>query len=215
MSLGDEGVLTLSIKMKVSPEPDSSQLLDLMKRYRDALNYSIRAIIEKEALSLSKVHKLLYSDLKEKYNLPSRIAMDCYREALAMAKSWLENPGKGEIPKAKKLRIWLTDELSYRIRGEYLEILGGFRLRIIGWDRRYDSYPNKEARLLFRNGEFVLCISKRIPRPEKHVPKGVLALDINERQVVAGNSEVEYRLETAVEKALHYKRLAENLQEKN
>ena len=69
MSPGDEGVLTLSIKMKVSPEPDSSQLLDLMKRYRDALNYSIRAIIEKEALSLSKVHKLLYNDLKEKYNL--------------------------------------------------------------------------------------------------------------------------------------------------
>ena len=52
MSPGDEGVLTLSIKMKVSPEPD-------------ALNYSIRAIIEREALSLSKAHKLLYSDLKE------------------------------------------------------------------------------------------------------------------------------------------------------
>ena len=52
------------------------------------------------------------------------------------------------------------------------------------------------------------------PRPEKHVPKGVLALDINERQIVAGNSEIEYRFETAVEKALHYKRLAENLQRK-
>gem|GEM_PF-3741631 len=104
---------------------------------------------------------------------------------------------KGEIPKA---RIWLTDELSYRIRGEYLEILGGFRLRIIGWDRRYDSYPNREARLVFRDGEFVLRISKRIPKPVKYIPKGVLALDINERQVVAGNSKIEYRLETAVEK---------------
>ena len=80
MSPGDEGLLTLTVKMKVSPEPDSCQeLLDLMKKYKDALNYSIRAIIEREALSLSKVHKLLYSDLKEKYNLPSRIAVDCYR----------------------------------------------------------------------------------------------------------------------------------------
>ena len=35
---------------------------------------------------------------------------------MAMAKSWQENPSKGEIPKARKLRIWLTDELSYRIR---------------------------------------------------------------------------------------------------
>ena len=90
-----------------------------------------------------------------------------------------------------------------------MEILGGFRLKIIGWDRRYDQYDNKEARLVFRDGEFVLCISKRIPRPDKHVPKGVLALDINERQVVAGNSEIEYRLETAIEKALHCKRLGE------
>jgi len=62
--------------MKVSPEPDSYQeLLDLMKKYKDALNYSIKAIIEKKALSLNKAHKLLYSDLKEKYNLPSRIAI--------------------------------------------------------------------------------------------------------------------------------------------
>ena len=32
MSPGDEGVLTLSIKMKVSPEPDSCQLTGSMDR---------------------------------------------------------------------------------------------------------------------------------------------------------------------------------------
>ena len=41
-----------------------------------------------------------------------------------------------------------------------------------------------------------------------------ILLNINEGQIVAGNGEIEYRLETAVEKALHYKRLAENLQKK-
>jgi|GEM_PF-7089081 len=45
MSSGGEGVLTLTVKMKVSPEPD-------------ALNHSIRAIIEKEALSLNKAHRI-------------------------------------------------------------------------------------------------------------------------------------------------------------
>jgi len=183
-----------------------------MRRYRDALNYSIRTIVEKKALSLSKAHKLLYNDLKEKYGLPSRIAVDCYREALGTAKSWQENPDKGAVPKARKLRIWLTNELSYRVKGEYVEIPDGFRLRIIGWDRRYDSYPNKEVRLLFRDGAFILCISKRIPKSATYIPKGVL--DINEKHSVMGNSEIEYRFETAVEKALHYKRLAENLQKK-
>jgi len=206
----------LSIKMRVSPEPDSHQrLLDLMKRYRDALNYSIRAVIEDKALSLSKAHKLLYGDLKDRYGLPSRIAIDCYREALAMVKSWLRNPKRGGIPRVRRLRIWLTPNQSYRVKGERIEILGGFKLRIVGWDRRYDGYPNREARLVFRDGEFTLYIYKRVPRPAKYVPKGVLAVDVNEKHVVIGNGEFEHRLETAVERALRYKRLAEDLQRKH
>ena len=143
MPKGDDGVLTLTVKMKVSPEPDSEEkLINLMQRYRDALNYSIRRISENKALTLSKAHKLLYNTLREKFNLPSRIAGDCYREALAITKSWLRNQSRGEIPKAKNLRIWLSNKLSYRVKGDYVEIIGGLKLRIIGWDRRYDSYPN-------------------------------------------------------------------------
>jgi len=58
-----------------------------MRRYRDALNYSVRVIIANRTLSLSRAHKLLYNDLRERYGLPSRIAQDCYREAIAIAKS--------------------------------------------------------------------------------------------------------------------------------
>jgi len=215
MSSGCEGALTLTIKMRVSPEPDSYQeLLDLMKRYRDALNYSIRAIIESKALSLSKAHALLYNTLKEKFNLPSRIAQNCYREALTIAKSWLRNKSRGRVPTAKNLRIWLTHGYSYRVNGDSVELIGGLKLKVIGWDKRYDGYPNREARLLFRGGEFILYISKRIPKPARYIPKGVLAVDVNERHVVAGNSKFEYRFETPVEKALHYKQLAEKLQKK-
>jgi len=75
--------------MKVSPEPEQQQaILDLMRRYRDALNYSIRAVIANKALSLNRAHRLLYEDLKERYGLPARVAQDCYREAIAIAKSW-------------------------------------------------------------------------------------------------------------------------------
>ena len=215
MQSGNDGVLTLTIKMKVSPESDSEgKLLSLMQKYRDALNYSIKTIIENKVLSLSKAHKLLYSNLKEKFNLPSRIAQDCYREALAIVKSWLRNQNKGEIPKAKNLRIWLTHNCSYRVKGEYVEILGDFKLKIAGWDRRYDSYPNREARLVFRDDKFILYIFKRILKPTKYSPKGILAVDINERHIVVGNSKIERRLETVIKRALHYKRLVENLQKK-
>ena len=215
MHSGNDGGLTLTIKMKVSPEPSSlEKLLSLMQKYRDVLNYSIRKIIENKTLTLSKAHKLLYSNLREKFNLPSKIAQDCYREVLAIAKSWLRNQNKGEIPKAKNLRIWLTHNCSYRVKGEYVEIIGGFKLKIIGWDRRYDSYPNREARLVFRDGKFILYVSKRIPKPTKYNPKDILAVDINEKHIVAGNSKIECRFDTAIEKALHYKQLAENLEKK-
>jgi len=215
MPAGGEGELTLTVMMRVSPEPEQRQaILDLMKRYRDALSYSVRAVIANKALSLGKAHKLLYNDLRERYGLPSKIAQDCYREAIAIAKSWLRNPRKGNKPTARGLSMWLTHELGYRVKGGYVELAGGYRLRIIGWDRRYDDFPSREARLVFRDGRFDLYVTKRVPRPAKYVPKGVLAVDINERQIVVGNSSVEIRVETPVERALRYRRLAERLQEK-
>ncbi|ESQ20571.1 MAG: hypothetical protein CISAcid_15540 [uncultured Acidilobus sp. CIS] len=215
MSAGDEGELTLTIRMRVSPEPEDEQaLLDLMRRYRDALNYSVRVIIANRALSLSRAHRLLYKDLRERYGLPSRIAQDCYREAIAIAKSWLKNSKRGDMPVVKGLSMWLTHELGYRVKGDRVELAGGYGLRIIGWDRRYDDFPSREARLVFRDGEFTLYVTKRVPRPARYAPKGVLAVDVNERQIVVGNSSVEQRIETPVERALHYMRLAEGLKKK-
>ena len=46
MPAGGEGELTLSVKMRVSPEPEQQQaLLNIMRRYGDALNYSVRTLI--------------------------------------------------------------------------------------------------------------------------------------------------------------------------
>jgi IS605 OrfB family transposase len=67
---------------------------------------------------------------------------------------------------------------------------------------------------VFRDGKFTLYVYKCVPRPAKYAPKGVLAVDVNEKQIVVGNSSVEVRVETPIERALRYRRLAERLQEK-
>jgi putative transposase len=215
VSLGDEVSLTLTVKVRVRAEPGAfRELLNLMYKYREALNYAIRVVIENEALTLGKAHKLLYIVLKEKYGLQPKVAIDCYREAIAIAKSWLNNSNKGRMPRAKTMRIWLTHKYSYRINGNHVELLGGLKLEIIGWDMRYDGYPSGDARLLFKDGKLVLEVSKHIPKPQKYVPRGVLAVDVNEKHIVIGNSKFEYRFKTPIEQALRYKRLAENLQKK-
>jgi IS605 OrfB family transposase len=215
VSSGDEGSLTLTVKVGVRAEPETfRELMSLMYRYREALNYAIRVVVEYEALTLGKAHSLLYNILKEKYGLPSKVAIDCYREAIAIAKSWLNNPNRGNMPRAKALRVWLTHKYSYRINGNYVELLGGYRLEVIGWDMRYDNYPNGDARLLFKDGKLILEVSKHIPRPRKYTPRGVLAVDVNEKHIVIGNSRLEYRFKTPIEKAMRYKQLAERLQRK-
>ncbi|WP_267878570.1 hypothetical protein [Desulfurococcus amylolyticus] len=41
----------------------------------------------------------------------------------------------------------LTHGSGYRVRNGYVEIIGGFRLEIIGWDKRYDEHEKRIERL--------------------------------------------------------------------
>jgi hypothetical protein len=69
--------------VKVSPEPGA---IELLRRYNIALNYAINRILSLDLRSIGRVHNALYRDLREWFDLPSRVAVDCYRDALADAK---------------------------------------------------------------------------------------------------------------------------------
>jgi len=127
LATGDEGFLTLSIDVRVSPEP---VVIELLHRYRYALNYAINKILDNNLKTLKQAHKMLYKDLVERFNLPSRIALDCYRDALTNANAWRNNPKRGKRPVVKRLSMLLHPELSYRIKDGYVEIIGGVRLRV-------------------------------------------------------------------------------------
>ncbi len=211
MASGDEGALTISIGVRVSPEPGA---IELLSRYNVALNYAINKILRLNLKKIGEIHNALYRELREWFGLPSRIALDCYRDALANAKAWRNNPKKGKRPKVKKLSMLLHQGSSYRIEDGYVEIIGGIRLKIIGWDRRYDEYENREARLVYREGKMILWISKRIPRPKQYKPRDAIAVDINERKIVYGDDKINKDIGTAVDRAYRLKILAENLQRK-
>jgi hypothetical protein len=86
---------TVSMKIALS-EP----LLVLVNNYVKALSFTIFWLKENvpnpnEKGVLSKVHEALYTRLKGEYNLPSKVAEDCYRDALSIYKGWYNNPRKG------------------------------------------------------------------------------------------------------------------------
>ena len=211
MASGSEGLLTLSIAMRVSPEPAG---IELLRRYNTALNYAINKILRLDLRSIGSVHNALYRELREWFGLPSRVAIDCYRDALANANAWRNNPRRGRRPRVKKLSMLLHQGQGYRIEDGYVEIIGGIRLKIIGWDRRYDQYENGEARLVYRDGKMMLWISKRIPRPKPYKPRDAIAVDINERKIVYGDDKINKERDTKIDEAHRWKLLAESLQKK-
>jgi hypothetical protein len=75
------------------------------------------------------IHNALYRELKEWFGLPPRVAIDCYRDALANANAWRNNSRRGRRPRVRKLSMLLHTEQSYWIKEGYIEITGGIKLR--------------------------------------------------------------------------------------
>ena len=73
-------MLTISIGVRVSPEPGA---IELLRRYNVTLNYAINKILSLDLRSIGRVHKALYRGLRGWFDLPSRVAIECYRDALA------------------------------------------------------------------------------------------------------------------------------------
>jgi len=206
--------LIVTIRAKVEPTPE---LIELLKRYREGLNMAIRwaaewARAKGRPPTLAEAYKALYEQLKA-MGLPSDIAVACYREALAIVKSYMANGARGRTPVAKTLHMWLRRDV-YRVKDGQLYITGGYKAKIIGMEERFKEGKWKEARLVYRNGDMYLYIAVEIPRPTPPTPRGVVAVDVNERYVYYGNALWIRKVETPVEKVVRLRKLAEELMRK-
>jgi IS605 OrfB family transposase len=210
---------TVSMKIALS-EP----LLVFVNNYVKALRFTLFWLKEnvpnpEEKGVLGKVHEELYTRLREEYNLPSKVAEDCYREALATYKGWYNNPRRGRFPRVYKPTVWLTPKASYNVDFEAMtvRIAGVGELPILGYPRNlkeYLSWRMREARLVIRNDKVFLKVVFE-KEEEKVEPKESVAVDINMAEVVVGKDDTHYvRIPTRLEEVHHWKCLAERLQRK-
>ena len=137
---------TVSMKIAVS-----DPLLVLVNNYVKALRFTLFWLKEnvlnpEEKGVLSKVHEELSERLRDEYNLPSKVAEDCYRDALAAYKGWYNNPRKGRFPRIYKPTVWLTPKASYNVDFERMNvrIVSVGELPILGYPR---NLSNNDARI--------------------------------------------------------------------
>jgi len=210
---------TVSMKIALS-EP----LLALVNNYVKALRFTLFWLKENvpnpnEEEVLGKVHEELYTRLREEYNLPSKVAEDCYRDALSIYKGWFNNPKKGRFPRVYKPTVWLTPKASYNVDFDKItvRIASVGELSILGYPRNlkeYMSWMMREARLVIKGGKAFLKVV--FEKGEESVePRSSIAVDINMGEVVVGKDDKNYvRIPTRLEEVQHWKSLAENLQKK-
>jgi putative transposase len=201
----------------------TNTLLLFAKNYLEGIRYVLYWLKEKginpnKKNILSIVHEELYKELKE-FELPSKVAENCYRNAISIYKGWYNNPNKGRFPRVYKPTVWLTPKLSYSIDFEKMLVkiskIGEFK--ILGYPRNYKEYLSwnmKESRLVFNNGKAFLKITFE-KFMQKIEPKGSVAVDINMKTIVIGKDDSNYvKVPTRISEIHHYKSIAEYLQRK-
>jgi len=161
----------------------------------------------------------LYTRLRGDYNLPSKVAQDCYREAISIYKGWFNNPRKGRFPRVYKPTVWLTPKVSYNVDFEAMtvRITSVGDLQILGYPRNlkeYMSWRMREARLVVRGDKVFLKVVFEKPR-ESVEPKESIAVDVNMGEIVVGKDDTHYvRIPIRLDEVHHWKSLAESLQRK-
>jgi len=204
--VGKETVV-LAVQLKVSPEPSQlSALSSLVENYMNAVREVVQFCISTGITSLKQVYHALYRHLRERYQLKARFAIDAIRHGISVAKSWLRNPRKGRLPILKSKVVWLTPNKSYKVDLKQMKvrITDVGELKIIGWHRRLFEYLSrgfeiKEARLKLTNKGVFLYVSLKgtVQIPDKTAK--AIAVDMNMREVVAGDGQKEIRLKTRID----------------
>ena len=211
---------TYSIALRAEAEVVEGSLSDLlwdMNVYRYALQKVVDALWELDRLpSISQAHQMFYRRLREHYGFRAHVAKQLYKYALALVKAARGN--RGSNPAIRRLTVRLdrydasvdTKEWLVRvnIRGNW------YTLRLkhdTGYLAKFNGRKWYEVVVKWERGRLWVVVPFRWEyKPYK--PRGVLALDVNLRDVaVYDGGSIRY-LVTRFDQALGLKKYAERVQ---
>ena len=187
-----------SVKFKYTP---TGTLKKLLGDFNQMVNFCIDTAIKNKVTSLSKLHRLTYPKLKERFDYNTQYFISAQRVAQSILKAWKQ---KGKEPKARKPMIRFSPLLTK---------LGGNKLRIsvrpkefvyvdlvVGdYQRRFLGKPHG---MIIMNEEHVIIPFKT--EVEELDCGKVVALDFNERNITGVTSEGEiHTFDTSEAKRLH------------
>jgi len=215
----------IAVQMKVAP---SHEVIHLAYLYTKAKQTVVNWLVETKPSFKNKtdliniLHHEWYEKLKQ-MGLPSRLALDCYRDSGNVYLSWLENPNRNKSkPRVRSVSVILTPKASYNLDLTKMRLsILGYETPILGYSRTLSLYKDlkiAEARLVKRGKDWYLHVTfrkkEKKKKKEEFRPTGLLAVDINQEFITVGNDKVIVEIPTRLNDAYHYVLEAQKLQRK-
>lgn len=219
---------TLTYAVRVEVSPDQSRVLsDTCAAYLDCCNVVSKVAWEHKVLGQKALHRLVYRRLRDEYQVKSQMAQSSIIRVIGNYRTIKEMHGSP----------WATSQPQYHSSGYDLlwnrdySILKDGRLSIstidgrikvpVDWAHVPEAYRHGKfgtARLLNRNGKWLLLIPSTVELPEPSQPQQVVGVDMGVRFLATTyDSEgrtVFYDGKEVKRKREHYKKLRASLQKK-
>lgn len=219
---------TLTYAVRVDVSPDQSQVLsDTCAAYLDCCNMVSKAACEHRTISQKALHQLVYRRLRDEYHVGAQMAQSSIIRVIGNYRTIKEMHGSP----------WATSQPEYRSSGYDLvwnrdySILKDGRLSIntlngrikvsVDWAHVPEAYRHGKfgtARLLNRNGKWLLLIPSTVELPDPPQPQQVVGVDMGIRFLAttydSDGSTVFYDGKEVKRKREHYKKLRASLQKK-
>ena len=169
--------MTITAKIQIVVDETDKVLLDeTMSVYRNACNYVSDYVFRTHDLKQFSLNKILYSTLREKFNLKSQMAQSVFKTVIARYKTILENQNEWIKPSFKKSQYDLVWNRDYSLTQSCFSVntLNG-RVKLPYFAEGMSKYFNHSiykfgtAKLVNKHGKYYLHIPVTYEVEERNI----------------------------------------------
>lgn len=185
--------ITYNIKIKFEKHEDYIFWFNLLNTQKDVYNFASKIIFKKKPNTLIKeYHDVLYNKIKENFNISSQTIIRTEKDILSTFRSIKSNKHKiCKAPEKKTLGFRLDQRLYSNFNKDSIKLISSVsHKRCTAYLKLYpkvtelfDNYKTCDPLIFYRNNEFYLSVTFRIPEKIKQ-NENILGIDIGCRRLI-------------------------------
>ena len=219
---------TLTYAVRIEATPDQSQALsDTCAAYLGCCNMVSRTAWERRSISQKALHQLVYRRLRDEYHVGAQMACSSMNRVIGNYRAIKEMHGSPWAASRPEYHspgydlVWNRDYSILKDGRLSINTLNG-RIKVpVGWAHVPEAYRHGKfgtARLLNRNGKWLLLIPSTVELPDPAQPQQVVGVDMGVRFLAttydSDGSTAFYDGKEVKRRREHYKKLRASLQKK-